>query len=286
MTTRLTHVRVAGFRSLRDVSLDLTPVTVPVGPNGAGKSNLLWALEMVRYLASDTLQLFVGERGGAGYLLHYGPQQTPAIELGLEFASDAGDSAYSARLGYSSDDRFVFEWERAGARGHAGEAWSWSELGAGHQESRLPKAAVAGDTKAKAVLGLLRQISFYHFHDTSRRSALRTRDFADLGSDWLRPDGRNLAAFLDGLRGSRDRSDRAAWNLIEATMRRIAPCVDKLLPHLDEHGFKLDPSEVVVAERTGGATGFRRLDGAELASWLTEHRLSELYDSNLIGGRP
>jgi predicted ATPase len=63
--TALTRIRIAGFRSFRDITLDLTPVTVLIGPNGAGKSNILWALEMVRMLAFEALQLFVGERGGA-----------------------------------------------------------------------------------------------------------------------------------------------------------------------------------------------------------------------------
>ncbi len=63
MSTRLTKIRVTGFRSLKDVELELGPVSVLIGPNGAGKSNLLWALEMVRFLAFESLQRFVGGRG-------------------------------------------------------------------------------------------------------------------------------------------------------------------------------------------------------------------------------
>ena len=37
-----------------------------------------------------------------------------------------------------------------------------------------------------------------------------------------------------------------------------------------------EPEEVVVAERSLGATSFRRLDPAELATWLEEYSLSEL----------
>ncbi len=46
-----------------------------IGPNGAGKSNLLSALTMVRRLARDELQLFVGRQGGATFLMHYGPRK-------------------------------------------------------------------------------------------------------------------------------------------------------------------------------------------------------------------
>jgi len=53
---KLTLFHVAGFRSLRDVTIEPKDVTVLIGPNGAGKSNLLWALEMVRMIAGGILQ--------------------------------------------------------------------------------------------------------------------------------------------------------------------------------------------------------------------------------------
>jgi len=369
MTAKLNRVHVAGFRSLRDMALELTPVTVLIGPNGAGKSNLLWALEMTRFLAFESLQLFVGERGGASYLMHYGPRQTPVIDIELEFSSDRGENAYHARLGYSSNESLIFLWERAGFRGGAEQAWRWSELGAGHQESRLRDAANAGDTTARTVRWLLRQINFYHFHDTSRRSPLRTRDFADAGSDYLRSDGSNLASFLDGLKDSSTEEDQASWRRIMFHVTSVAPFIKELTPRRDRHGIALqwvdetgaefgpahlsdgtlraitlfaalqqprstlpiiscfdepelglhpaaiellasavrsvasdrqvivstqspalldlfEPDQVVVAERHEGGTVFNRLDQEKLAHWLSEYRLSEMYDSNLIGGRP
>ena len=47
-----------------------------------------------------------------------------------------------------------------------------------------------------------------------------------------------------------------------------------------------DPQDVVVAERAQGATTFRRLDPDQLAGWLEDYSLSELYDKNVLGGRP
>jgi len=51
---------------------------------------------------------------------------------------------------------------------------------------------------------------------------------------------------------------------------------------LDE--FAVD--EVIVAERRGGETSCRRLDAKGLESWLEEYSLSQLYDKNVLGGRP
>jgi hypothetical protein len=47
-----------------------------------------------------------------------------------------------------------------------------------------------------------------------------------------------------------------------------------------------EPREVVVVERLNSATAFRRLDETQLAGWLEEYSLSELYDKNVLGGRP
>lgn len=368
--SKLTKLQVRGFRSLRDITLEPTPVTVLIGPNGSGKTNVLWALEMVRMLAFEALQLFVGERGGATYLLHYGPKETPAIELALEFSGPHGHNAYEARLGYASNESLIFYSERAGYRKSADHLWKWIDLGAGHRESLL-RTAAEKDVTAKTVRWHLRQVNFYHFHDTSRRSALRTRAYADEAGDYLRSDGSNLPAFLLGLKESTDPSAMAAWRRISGLLHLIAPFIEELLPTADRHGVALqwrddkgmtfgpahlsdgtlralaliaalaqpqdglplvscidepelglhpaaievlcglissvssrrqvivatqspvlldyfEPRDVVVVEREREkfATSLRRLDEEALSSWLEAYTLSELYDKNVLGGRP
>ena len=44
--------------------------------------------------------------------------------------------------------------------------------------------------------------------------------------------------------------------------------------------------QVIVTERAAGATRFRRLDPTELSAWLEDYTLAELYDKNVLGGRP
>lgn len=46
------------------------------------------------------------------------------------------------------------------------------------------------------------------------------------------------------------------------------------------------PSEVWIAEQHDGASTLRRLEPAALTTWLDDYSLSELFDSNLLGGRP
>lgn len=49
---------------------------------------------------------------------------------------------------------------------------------------------------------------------------------------------------------------------------------------------QFDPSDVIVCEREGRATTYRRLDADRLAAWLDEYTLSELWHKNVLGGRP
>jgi predicted ATPase len=45
-------------------------------------------------------------------------------------------------------------------------------------------------------------------------------------------------------------------------------------------------ADVIVAERRGGASAFSRPDPEPLAQWLAEYSLGELWEKNLLGGRP
>lgn len=47
-----------------------------------------------------------------------------------------------------------------------------------------------------------------------------------------------------------------------------------------------EPEDLIVVDRPGRASRFRRLDQAQLASWLEDYSLSELWEKNVIGGRP
>jgi predicted ATPase len=45
-------------------------------------------------------------------------------------------------------------------------------------------------------------------------------------------------------------------------------------------------ADLIVAERRDGASEFHRPDPEELAEWLAEYSLGELWEKNLLGGRP
>jgi len=48
--------------------------------------------------------------------------------------------------------------------------------------------------------------------------------------------------------------------------------------------FELD--DLIVVERRDGASVFERPDPVRLADWLADYSLGELWEKNLLGGRP
>ena len=47
-----------------------------------------------------------------------------------------------------------------------------------------------------------------------------------------------------------------------------------------------EPEDIVVVEREDRKSAFRRLDAKSLEDWLGGYALSELWEKNVLGGRP
>ncbi len=250
MTTRLAAIEVEGFLSLKKVELRPGPATVLIGPNGSGKSNLLKFLRMIPLIHTASLQRFVGESGGAASLLHYGPKATREISFRLEFHQDDLVNSYSARLGFAAGDTLLFLDEQVARQRPDEAAPAVFALGAGHRESSLRDAAHDERRPTElAVSRWLSSMSFFHFHDTSRESHLRTLSRSE-DSRYLRSNGSNLAAYLLALRESPDEDDRAAWRCINQLVRGIAPFIKELDPVLVGNAARASDTSAVAEGRS------------------------------------
>jgi predicted ATPase len=227
----LKKLLVRGYKSLRDVALDFGPRTVLIGPNGAGKSNLLGVLRLVAKLATQSLAKTVAESGGASTLLYRGPKVTPELELQLWFERSGGGAEYRylARLGWAVDNSFYFLEEKVGFRDEASKTFVWKDLGHGHRESALEGAT---HRSARSVHRALKQINYFHFHDTSANAPLRVPCRLE-ESKYLRSDGVNLAAYLLSLKEAEDDDARAAWQRVLGAMKQVAPFLKNLSPTLE-----------------------------------------------------
>ena len=101
---QLNSVVVAGFTSIRSVTLTLRDLNVLVGANGAGKSNFIRALSTLGRIVDSELGLFVGLSGGANALLSIDKAVPRLIRLGVR--SEAGE--YTAELISAAGDALIF----------------------------------------------------------------------------------------------------------------------------------------------------------------------------------
>jgi predicted ATPase len=88
----ITRIHVSGYRSVRELSLELQPINVLTGPNGSGKSNLYNSLVLIGRAAQGQFARAIAEEGGTpsvfwagGERIRYQSKRPPRrIVLGFE----------------------------------------------------------------------------------------------------------------------------------------------------------------------------------------------------------
>lgn len=370
---RLNRLMLKGFKSIREMDLELGALNVLIGPNGAGKSNLLSFFRMFGAIRQEKLQLFVARQGGANAILHHGRKRTPELETKVFYSSEPlGKAAYAITLAGAPPDDLMFVSEELTRELAEGGPETRLTIPGGHRESHLREGMEEANKEMQTMPwgAAAWRFAYYHFHDTSPEAPIK-QGCALKDDRSLRQDGGNLAAFLHLLKTAhrnhyeriRDTVRLAApffddfvlepdalnaetihleWrergsdmpffahHLSDGTLRFIALTTVLLRPELpnNPHTILIDepelglhpyaitllaammraasksaqlvvstqsvtlldalaePEEVIVVERAGGQSTFQRLDPAALESWLGEYSLGELWEKNVLGGRP
>lgn len=353
----LKKIKIEGFKSIAEATLELGSLNVVIGANGSGKSNLIGVFRLLERVLTHNLQLYVASEPDR--LLFHGRKTTPALALDFSFKQNA----YGFKL-KAEQDTLIFEYENVEYSGK----WQFRDtIARGHKESCLEEASQSYHNKIpRYVFPRARNLVVYHFHDTSDTSpAKRTADVDD--NRFFRPDAANLPAYLYFLQEKhplqfrhieehvqlvapffdcfalapsrlnenkiklewRQKGSDAyfdAYSLSDGTLRFI--CLATLLlqpnpprlilldePELGLHPFAIRilaemleaaskrvqvllatqsvtllnhfaPQNVIVAENDGMRTSFTRLDEERLKGWLQDFSIGELWEKNVLGGRP
>lgn len=358
------QIIIENYKSIHKATIDLAPINVLIGANGAGKSNLISFFELLSALYNQRLQRYILERGGIGRLLHNGLKGSDKIRGVFNFSNrnalgfvllptDTGGAVIATQDCFNSGGSPDMDYE----------AWHRATWDNGVSESQIRDNKT---WRAGYLQEFLESFTVYHFHDTSRTSAMRQA--CDVGDNrYLRHDASNLPAFLYRVQQTEPR----VFALIEQTIRSIAPyfkrfslapsplapnqmslvweeqdsdmyldaqslsdgtlrfialttlllqptppktividepelglhpaAIEKLAALVRVASYKaqviiatqsssfvscFEPEDIVVVERKEGSTAFVRPDKERLASWLEEYSLGELWEKNLIGGKP
>ncbi len=74
----MTRLAIAGYRSIRDMTVDLAPLTIVTGQNGSGKSSLYRSLRLLSDVAQGRLIASLAQEGGLSSVLWAGPEKISA----------------------------------------------------------------------------------------------------------------------------------------------------------------------------------------------------------------
>jgi predicted ATPase len=232
---RLDQMRAQRYRSLRDVTLDVGPLTVLIGTNASGKSNILDAL---RFLAvgvrEKDFRVAVGQRGGLLSLAWKGDFISD-IRLTMQFSSDSGSFEWILVVRPGGMERFTLD-ERLwltppnqartmvlfseGGQGF----WSSEEgrqvpLAQGETECALAAAAADRSFPGREIAEF---VAGWGFFDPSPWNLRRIA--ADADSSRLDAFGRNLASRLRAVREASPQT----FDQILSAMQRILGTPEKI----------------------------------------------------------
>src|SRR3569832_229216 len=102
----ITRLAISGYRSLRDVVIDLGQLTVVTGPNGSGKASLYRALRLLSYVAQGRIIGSLAAEGGLSSTLWAGPEKFSRAmkEARQRVEPLVGGGPVSLKLGFASED--------------------------------------------------------------------------------------------------------------------------------------------------------------------------------------
>ena len=345
MGQTINKLTIKGYKSIRNLeNFELRNINILIGTNGAGKSNFIEFFRILEEISKgeESLQHYVSYMGGADKLLFLGSKVTPLTKVDIWTT----DIWTQFELKATKVNRLEY------LQMHVNETTGLDEAGRNAKFDTLRQ-------------GIYRDHKYYHFHDTSDFAVVKKpgskRDY-----EYLRPDGRNLAAFLLRLKKKhqrdyasireviqlaapffddfwlREEDDRddilLEWRqkgsdypfhpsqISDGTLRFICLATALLQPDppstilLDEpelglHPYALtllagliqkaslktqvivstqsaalidhfQPEDIVIVERQNGESIFKRLNKDDLKVWIDDYSLGELWQMNVLGGRP
>jgi len=220
---QLSRIKLQGYKSIKDCDLELKDLNVLIGANGAGKSNFIGFFKLIQQALEGNLQRFISKNGGPDSFLHFGRKKTEQLRAEMYF----GKHGYKFSLEPTVDNRMMFAEEGFLLPGRS----AWLE-GSGHFESSVEMEEF-GMPKDDLTVRKMRKWRVYHFHDTSE-TALFKQCCSIHDNIYLRPDGRNLAAYLFRL----EKFHHETYERIVKTIRLVAPFFGdfRLSPNLDNTG--------------------------------------------------
>ena len=214
------YLEIEGYKSIKELKIELKPINILIGSNGAGKSNFISFFKLLRAIFNRQFRAYALKEG-AENMLYYGLKKT--LEIQAEIHLETGGIRYFFSLTPIADLNLLIKSE--------GVSWIPNEimqigLSLSEESSLYPEDS----PKTKLLWDLFKNLQTYHFNDTTTYSNLRKScEIED--NQYLKHDGANLPACLYYIKLKHP----IIFKRIEKTVKSIAP----FLSH-----FILEPSRI------------------------------------------
>lgn len=212
--SRIRTIQVSGFKSLRQIEVELTSLNVLIGANGAGKSNFASLFEFLAASLDARLEEYVGQNGGPNSILFQGAKITDELAVAVTASTAAGDGTLFQRCAFRPPDSLFYASDHVGRSANADRS---NELGIDGLCSVVRHTG--GGHPGQLIYESLKSRTFrWHLLDTSLNSSIRTECYLE-DNQRLHGDGGNLAAMLYLFRQTRP----MVFERIRSTIRKIVP---------------------------------------------------------------
>ncbi len=221
----ITRIDITGYKSIKNLSIELKPINILIGSNGVGKSNFISVFSFIKNLYQGNIQNFIEKKGGADSFLHFGKKNTQKIGVDFYFGdkNNNPENRFIVELENAQDSLLIRKVSTAFFNG----IWHYNLYEKDVKESKFSEINIR---QAFWVNNRLREFDVYHFHDTGDTSPMKGRSNVE-DSSKLKNDGSNIAAFLYFLKERHNKH----YLRIEKTIQSIAPFFEK---------FDLKPSRL------------------------------------------
>jgi predicted ATPase len=266
-------ITIKGYKSIRDLeAFKLGHTNVLIGPNGAGKSNFVSLFRLLRELIDEKLQLALATEGGADACLYLGPKITKELRVKLMF----GQNGYEFSLVPTVDNRLVFSSVSTIYKGPLVRGTeSPRTLGSGHFEARLRSH------KDDSGLSAAKGPPYYVFEALSSWVVY-------LATALLQPNPPRTMLFDEPELGLHPYALSLLGGMIQKSVAPWGFPYNQIIISTQSALLlnEFTPADVIVVQRAEDQSEFRRLDPEQLSGWLADYTLGELWQKNLLGGRP
>ena len=237
MGQAISKLTIKGYKSIRNLEdFKLRNINILIGPNGGGKSNFVSFFELIRAVADSQMQVYIGENGGANFLLHFGVQKTQELKVSFEFNEGVN---WDFILSLTKTNDLVFREESIKCDGSFCSREDARYVGDGNSNGKsiIDGFLFSVNQQTKGSLGesiecirvTIVNWGIYHFHNTGDY-ALVKYPYSKRDYEYLRSDARNLAAFLLRIKKKHQRK----YTSIREVIQLAAPFFDDFLLREEE----------------------------------------------------